>query len=337
MNLMNLRRSNLLRVLAAALLAVTLGLVVIAVPAHADHQNCGAKYPDGTLSNGHPDLTASATPGWSGQVALNENEAALFAVTSIKDSLLDGANVAGAVAEIIHERKLEALRALDSVPENAADLILTNAELVARIVSLGMVMAAVGMLIAETALMAAQRALAGAVGGENACNAVLAGDMLDNQWIATVERNLASDGPPLAMLLIPTDTKEPGGHSGEWPLQPQHEKGDFGWCPPIDLPSELPEPAPETNLDQANGPETGGDCTPTVPDGFLSEPYDEAPRVTVQAIVEDAIDHAAAHGLPVRDAKRYFDAAVAELVEGRYKEAYRKFRQAYQDAAGFDG
>ena len=201
----------------------------------------------------------------------------------------------------------------------------------------------IGAVVAMTILVATavlashpEASLAGS-NFENACNATITGDMLSDLWVATVERNLASDGPPLAMLLIPTDSEEPGGNSPVWPLMPQHEEDDFAWCPEIDLPETLPLPKDSTDLDQPNGPSTGGDCVPEVPDGFLNTPYDDAPSMTVQAIVSDAIDHAKAHGLAVRDARDQYDQAVSLVAAKRYKDAYAHFRLAYQAAAGFDG
>ena len=55
------------------------------------------------------------------------------------------------------------------------------------------------------------------------------------------------------------------------------------------------------------------------------------------AIVRDSIDHAKAHGLPIRQAEDYYAAAVTALDQGRYKEAFVRFRSAYQSATGQDG
>lgn len=330
------RTARLVSGVLAVCLTVALCLVLSAPPAQATHQNCGAKYPAGTLSNGHPDLGSSARSGWSGQTALNEVDAAVFALTSAKDLVLDGASVADVSAKILDSVASTLRKTLPDPLENIAAPIEAAAKVV-HIVATTLTLSALAILIGETAAMGVQRAVAGAVGGENACNAVLGGDMLDQVWVATVQRNLASDGPPLAMLLIPTDSSEPGGDSGEWPLQPQHEEEDFGWCPEITLPEKIPTPAAETDLDQENGPSTDGDCTPLVLDGFLTVPRDGAPRVTVQAIVRDTIDHAKAHGLPVRQAEVHYADAVAAIGDQRFKKAFSHFRLAYRAAAGLDG
>jgi hypothetical protein len=325
----------------AGLLAATLTVVALSAvthrPAYADHQTCTGDYPHGTLIIGHPDLNASKDIGWNGQVALNNIETAVFAASSIRSALEDGSSVAVAVAEIIHEKDVAALKALDGPPEKVVDAALSTAEIIARAVAIGLTTAALAAYIAETTVMAVQRNIEGKVAGEDACSSVVLGDMVDQLWVATVQRNLASDGPPLALLLIPTDSEEPGGNAGEWPLQPQHEEEDYAWCPEIDLPEALPDPAGVTDLNQPNGPGTGGSCVPGYMEGFLDEPYDGAPRVTVQAIVRDAIDHAKAHHLPVRQAEDHYAAAVAALGNDRYKEAFVQFRSAYQAAAGQDG
>lgn len=317
---------------------VALGLTGLSTsPTFAEHQNCTGDYPTGTLPIGHPDFGASQDIGWNGQVALNNAETRVFVATALKETLLGGASVAGAAAEIIHEKEVEALKATDPPVEPVVDAILSTAELVARVITIALTTAAVAALVTETLLMTQANQIEAQIAGEDACASVITGDMVDQLWVATVQRNLASDGPPLAMLLIPTDSEEPGGDSGEWPIQPQHEEDDFDWCPEIDLPEALPEPAGETDLDQPNGPDTGGDCSPLYYDGFLDIPYDGAPRTTVQAIVRDSIDHAKAHGLPVRQAEDYYAAAVTALNQGRYKEAFVRFRSAYQSATGQDG
>ena len=323
-----------LLVLALTVLALT---TITDRPAYADHQTCTGDYPTGTLIIGHPDLNASQDIGWNGQVALNNIETRVFTAQSIRSALEDGSGVATSVAEIIHEKDVEAMEALDFTPEQIAHAALSTAETIARVVAIGLTTAALVAYIAETAAMAVQRNIEGKIAGEDACSSVTAGDMVDQIWVSHVLRNLASDGPPLALLLIPTDHEEPGGDAGPWPLQPQHEEEDYAWCPEIDLPEALPDPAGETNLNQPNGPSTGGNCVPGYLEGFLNEPYDGAPRVTVQAIVRDAIDHAKAHHLPVRQAEDHYAAAVAALSSNRYKEAFVQFRSAYQAAAGQDG
>lgn len=328
-----------LAALVALVVAVaTAALVALgSAPAHAEHQTCHGDYPTGTLNIGYPDLNASKDIGWGGQVAMNRIDASVFATSAIKSALLDGADVATAVAEIIHEKHDNALILLDSVPELVAAAILGIAEAVARVVAIGLVVGALLTYVAETAVMAVQRNLAGRIAGEDACASVLMGDMVDHLWVAAVQRNLASDGPPLALLLIPTDHEEAGGNAGEWPLQPQHEEEDYAWCPEITLPDKLPAPAATTDLDQPDGPRTGGDCTPGYYEGFLNHPHDGAPRITVQAIVSDTIDHAKAHGLDVRNAEAEYQAAVTALGAGRYKKAFGHFRSAYQAASGLDG
>jgi hypothetical protein len=331
----NARARILVATLIAVVVAASLSLVVIAAPAHAVHQNCGARYPEGTLSNGHPDLSTNHNVGWSGAVAMSEIDTAVFALTSTKTLVLDGASIAATSAEIL-DATAKAIRMLPDPAEIAAIPVEAAAE-VLHTVSTVLVLSALAVLIGETAAMTVQRIRASDVDAENACNNVLAGDMLDMNWVAAVQRNLASDGPPLSMLLIPTDTSEAGGNSGEWPLQPQHESDDFAWCPEISLPEKIPTPRAETDLDQPNGAATGGDCSPLVFDGFLTDPWEGAPRVTVQAVVRDTIDHAKAHGLPVRQAEVHYADAVAALGAQRYKEAFSHFRLAYQDAAGLDG
>lgn len=327
---------HLVSTLIAVVVAATLSLVVTAAPAQAVHQNCGELYPEGTLSNGHPDLSTDHNVGWSGAVSMHEIDSAVFALTSTKDLIMDGAGIASATKELLEAIAADLRKVLIDPLEFAA-IPVEAAAAVASVVAIVLVVSGLAVLIGETAAMTVQRLRASDVEGEDACNAVLAGDMLDQVWVATVQRNLASDGPPLAMLLIPTDSSEAGGHSGEWPLQPQHEKEDFGWCPEITLPEKIPTPATETDLDKANGAADDGDCTPTVFDGFLNEPWEKAPRVTVESIVVDTIAHAEAHGLSVRQAEAHLADARAALGEKRYKEAFSHFRLAYQDAAGLDG
>ena len=343
---------RLVAAVLAVAVAIALSLVVTAAPAQAVHQNCGALYPEGTLSNGHPDLSTDHNVGWSGAVSMHEIDTAVFALTSTKTLIMDGAGIASATKELLEAIAADLRKAIpEPVTEELVALPIEAAALVASVVATVLVVSGLAVLIGETAAMTVQRLRASDVEGENACNTVLAGDMLDQVWVATVQRNLASDGPPLSMLLIPTDSSEAGGHSGEWPLQPQHEEEDFvgdfdddgdidGWCPEITLPEKIPTPATETDLDTENGAKDGGDCTPAVLDGFLNKPWDNAPRVTVEAIVEDTIAHARAHGLPVAQA----EAAEAHLADARaalgatkYKEAFSHFRLAYRDAAGLDG
>jgi hypothetical protein len=324
------------RTLLVLALALVLSLVALR-PASANHQHCGENYPTGTLSNGYPDTNASHDVGWAGRTALNNIETQLLASTSSKELLYQSADVVAASAEILGALAKAARQALPDPIEDVVAGPLEAAEEALDTVATAMIVGAMAALIAETAYLGVQRALEVDVGEENACNATITGDMLSDLWVATVERNLASDGPPLAMLLVPTDSEEPGGNSPPWPLMPQHEAEDFAWCPEIDLPDPLPLPKDSTDLDQPNGPSTGGDCTPTVPDGFLNTPYDGAPSMTVQAIVSDAIDHAKAHGLDVRDARDQYDQAVSLVADQRYKDAYAHFRLAYQAAAGFDG
>ncbi|HEX2177107.1 MAG TPA: hypothetical protein VHG70_14475 [Nocardioidaceae bacterium] len=319
--------------LAGVLAGVVVAAGALVAPASATHQNCGTGYTGdaGTLSNGHPDLSEDEHVGWAGQTALNDIERQLFIVSTIDLGLDEAAGLAISKAEEIHTK-------YEMAKGNVlAQAVLAATELIARIVATAIVIARFPVKIIETIYMVQQRELAGAVGGENACNSVLGGDMLDHLWVAAVQRNLASDGPPLGLLLTPTDSEDPDGHSGPWPLQPQHEKGDFDWCPEITLPAELPEPAAETDLDRLNGSATGDDCTPGYHDGFLTEPYSGAPRVTVQAIVRDTIDHAAAHGLPVRAAEDAYQAALTDLEDQHYKRAFGHFRLAYQAASGQDG
>lgn len=311
--------------------------IVVAGPASANHQNCGANYPPGTLSNGYPDTNASRDVGWAGRTALNNIETQLLASSASKELLYESADVVGASGDILASLAKRARQVLPDPIEDVVAAPLEAASAALDAVATAMVIGSMAALIAETAYMGVQRALEADIEGENACNATITGDMLSDLWVQTVEHNLASDGPPLAMLLIPTDSEEPGGNSPVWPLQPQHEESDFAWCPEIDLPETLPLPRSQTDLDQPNGPSTGGDCVPEVPDGFLDTPYDDAPTMTVQAIVSDAIDHAEAHGLPVRDARDQYDQAVALVASKRYKDAYAHFRLAYQAAAGFDG
>jgi hypothetical protein len=323
--------------MVAVAVSLTFSVVVVAQPASANHQNCGERYPAGTLSNGHPDTSASHDVGWAGRTALNNIETQLLASTSSKELLYESADVTSAAADILGAIAKRVRQVLIEPVEDLVAVPIETAEKALNIVATAMVVGAMAALIAETAYMGVQRALEVDVGEENACNGTVTGDMLSDLWVATVEHNLASDGPPLAMLLIPTDSEEAGGNSPPWPLMPQHEDEDFAWCPEIDLPETLPLPKDSTDLDQPNGASTGGDCVPTVPDGFLDTPYEDAPTMTVQAIVSDAIDHAEAHGLDVRDANDQYDRAVSLVADKRYKDAYAHFRLAYQAAAGFDG
>lgn len=332
-------RFSLPSAVACVLVAASL-VAATGQAARADHQNCGANYPNGTLSNGYPDPSSGAASGWAGQTALNNAETAVFATTTAKNLLLDSAGVISSVADILTQKAKTIRKTLPDPAEETA-LPIEIADSVLRKVAVVVTVAALAALIAETAAMAAQRSIAGATGGENACNSVVMGDMLIQVWVATVERNLASDGPPLAVLLSPTDSEEAGGDSPQWPLQPQHEKSDFTWCPPINLPDELPLPTGQTDLTQPNGPSTGGDCTPTYLDGMLTDPYDGAPPLTVQAVVRDAIAHAEAHGVLTGDelqaARGEYDIALARVAAKRYKDAFVHFRAAYRHAVGMDG
>lgn len=317
-------------------LAVAVAMLATAQPAQADHQNCGEEYPEGTLASAYPDLATGSKMGWAGQTALNDIDDAVAESTAKKTALLDSAGVLVSTAEILTEKAASLRKALPDPAEEVA-LPIEIADEAVRAAAIVVTFAGLIALIAETANLSTQHELDEAVAGENACNSTIMGDMAVELWVATVERNLASDGPPLAVLLSPTDSEEPGGDSGKWPLQPQHEKEDFAWCPEIDLPAELPRPAASTDLDEPNGPSTGGDCSPTFLDGMLDDPYDGAPPLTVQAIVRDTIAHAKAHGLPVRNAQDEYDQAVSLVGAKRYKDAFTHFRLAYQAAAGFDG
>lgn len=329
-----------MRITIAGVLVAAMLVVVTGQPAFADHQNCGANYPEGTLSNGYPDPGTGFKSGWAGQTALNDIEAEVFAISTAKTMLLDSVGVISSTADILTAKAKKTREALPDPAEQSA-LPVEIADRVLRTVAAVGAFAALAITIAETTALFTQRRLAGTTGGENACNSVVMGDMMAQLWVATVQRNLASDGPPLAVLLSPTDSEEPGGNSGQWPLQPQHEKADFTWCPPINLPDELPAPKAQTDLSQPDGPSTGGDCTPTYIDGMLTDPYDGAPPLTVQAIVRDAIAHAQAHGVLVGDdlaaAQSEYDLAVTRAGQSRYKDAFLHFRLAYRHAIGMDG
>ena len=74
-----------MRITIAGVLVAAMLVVVTGQPAFADHQNCGANYPEGTLSNGYPDPGTGFKSGWAGQTALNDIEAEVFAMAPPPD------------------------------------------------------------------------------------------------------------------------------------------------------------------------------------------------------------------------------------------------------------
>jgi hypothetical protein len=315
--------------LVAGLLAVT---AAVAPPALALHQHCGDDL-EGTFSqtNGHPLLDADdgeGVTGWSGQEILQRYARALqgvgFARTVLGD-VADNIDAASDLIEAIREAPVTAtLLAGTPVSQAYAAAVYVPAiigETALRIVLLTVVIANIALLVAETVLMGINFQLEVDVADENACGGTLGGDALTMTWVATVQRHLASSGPPLAMLMAPHDP-ELASEQPPWPVLPRTQAGDFTWCPDIPaelLTGELPAAAGTTI------PTDGGDCTSAVQLGWL-----DAPSIGVQAIVTNTITHLDLHGVDVRGAADVLALGDTALDEGRYSDAFHHYRAAYQ-------
>ena len=311
---------------AVALVLVTCGVLVVSSspPAAAIHQHCGDDYPAGTLSTGHPDAD-SGSNGWTGLHVLQPLVSTLIAIDVTKATLDGTGGILVSSAESVHVSYDAMLQQGNPISVGIANAIIKPIETALRIAATAVYVAELAFDIAQTAIQATQLAIESDVNDENACGATLAADTVSLIWKAIVERNLASTGPPLAILMAPHDSKL-SATDRDWPLTPQHTEGDFPWCPPVELPEELPSasnPAPA-------GPATmgsGDDCTSQVHIGFL-----DAPTLGVKDIVTDTIAHAVAHGLDVRGAEAILADADAALEGQRYADAFALYRSAYQTA-----
>lgn len=310
--------------IAATVVAATLTALP---PAVAVHQACGEKYPSGTLSNGHPD-TNTDLEGWTGVPVLQSLENTSFALgsakevtTAVGDTIDAGGKLNNALEGVILMTSVEFhnIHAILASPFGVAQKTL---EIVAKV----MYVAALVMTVAKTAIDSATLAVGADVGTEDACNGVLAGDMIDALWIALVERNLGAGGPPPAILLMPHDSQT-DSTGRVWPLRPQRTTEEFEWCPAIERPDPLP-PSHE------GGGGTGGaqrnlqdSCPAEYHLGFL-----DAPDIGVKAVTTNAVAHAKAHGLDVRNADACLTIADQLLAADDYKQAFAYYRNAYQAA-----
>lgn len=302
------------RRLAVATIVAVAALALPATPVAALHQACGAKYPKGTASTGHPDMTgAERLRGWAGTRAIYLRDVEIAGVAAAKGAVTAAGAISKAVGELGEEARDTILNVAD--PAGVHHAVAKAAEIPATAMKIAAgVLYGVGLAfsVTETALLAVQFETASDTAFENVCNGTLGGDMVDNLWIATVQRNLASDASaPLAMLLVPGgDEQHPG--KTPWPLRPNHDAGDFAWCPDV-----------------------GGntDCTPQYHTGFLN-----VPDYGVVAVVEMAIAHAGAHGVKdqgfLDQAQACLDQAKGHIGSGRYKAAYADLRLAYRWAIG---
>lgn len=312
-------------VVAALVVAMVAGP---GLPAAAVHQNCPGGYAQGSVSSGHPDMdVAAGERGWSGSREYYQLETALFAMEETQGHLLGVADIISKTADVVHSLADEALD--NGVPPDPVHHIVGKALRAAQDaingVATGIQVSAIAFDIIITGLGVA-RIVAGS-GTPDACGGVITGDMVDQLWISLVQRNLASSGPPLAMLLVPS---EHDSSAQPWPLLPQHAESDFAWCPPIELPDAIPAPSGHAG-DGSGIPDTGGNCNPDYHTGFL-----DAPSVGVADIVAVAVTHARAHGIDVRDADNCLAIAQALQSAGEYREAFNHYRLAYQMATGVD-
>lgn len=302
------------RRLAVATIAAVAALAVPTVPAGALHQACGNKYPTGTASTGHPNMEgAESLRGWAGTRAIYLRETEIAGVAAAKGAVTAAGAISKAVGELGEEARDVILNASD--PLGVHHVVAKLAEIPATAMKIAAgVLYGVGLAfsVTETALLAVQFETVSNTATENTCNGTLGGDMVDNLWIATVQRNLASDtSEPLAMLLVPGgDAQHPGRPS--WPLRPSHNAGDFAWCPDV---------AGST------------DCTPQYHTGFL-----DVPDSGVVAVVEMAIAHAGEHAVKdqgfLDQAQACLTQGKAHIEDGRYKAAYADLRLAYRWAVG---
>lgn len=313
---------------AAVVVAAALALVAGAgLPAAAVHQNCSGSYAEGSLPSGHPDMdVASGERGWSGSREYYQLEAALFAVEAAQGTINGVSDIIEKAVAIIHaQADFHHDSLVGPLTHHIIAAALRIAETAGDGVSSALTWAGIALDITITGLGVA-RIEAGS-DTPDACGDVILGDAVDQLWVALVQRNLASSGPPLAMLLLPS---EHGSSSQPWPLMPQHRDSDFGWCPPISLPDAIPPPAGHGG--HGGGiPDTGGSCSPEYHTGFL-----DAPNVGVADIVAVAVAHSLAHDVDVRDAESCLAVAQSLQSAGEYREAFNHYRLAYQMATGVD-
>ena len=243
------RPLSLVVILVIALVATSVVLVVVtARPAAALHQHCGDDLV-GTWSTttGHPEPTAE-DPGWGGQEILQRYAIVLRALgfaRSIVQDIVAGFDAAADLLEAVKEEPVAATLAagtpLSQVYAAAVYAPLTIGEAALRVILLVIQIVDLALLIAETVLGAIVMEIEFRVEDEDACGGTLSGDTLTMTWVAMVQQNLASAGPPLALLMTPSD---PGFASEprDWPLLPRGAEGDFPWCPPIpdEVRRELP-------------------------------------------------------------------------------------------------
>lgn len=311
------------RIWRLAAILLVMALATPAAPALAIHQHCGDDYPQGTQASGHPDVS-EALHGWAGTHHVQALETSVEALGAARTALDGTASQLVAIAEVITAARLVAAK--PAIPGAAGSEPARPAEDALRIAATVLHSAEIVVFVGETAVQAALFAVSAGVDDEDACGGTLTADTVSLLWIAIVERNLASSGPPLAILMTPQDGLGP---DEEWPLMPRTEADDFAWCPPLTTGEELPSAANPAPAGAPSTATTGGDCSSQVHLGFL-----DADTLGVKDIVTNTIDHAAAHGLDIRLARDHLGLADAHLDAGRYRDAYEEYRLAYRNAMG---
>lgn len=350
------RRRPALVATLVVLAVVASGLVTsvaTAPPAHALHQHCGDDlHLTGSRSNGHPqdqhvdiddigddpsdadkarqgEQALAGLNGWGGNAIIHDlqiaERALVFArntVGGIAGNLDDTADVLEALAEAGTDPALAAGTPVSQAYLASVAAPLKTAAAVVKGVATALVIADIVLFIGETAVASALFDFGADVADEKACGGTLMGDTLHMSWVAMVQRNLASTGPPLAMLMAPSDPDSASRTPG-WPLLPRTEAQDFPWCPPLDAhEGSLPAQGAPTDL-----PDTGGDCVSTVQLGWL-----DAPDIGVADVVETTIAHLTSHGVDVRHAASIAEQAREALDLKRYSDAFYLYREAYQTA-----
>ncbi len=307
---------------------LTVGAVT-APPARALHQHCGDDLEEtGSLTNGHPDTT-SGDEAWGGVGRIHRQDIELQNIGFARIALGGTASILDGVADIIAAGReitvIGALVAGTPVSQVYATSAYTPAkvgETALRISAEIVSIADLVLFVVESTLLSTQRTVSRGVADEDACGGTMLADTMQMAWVSIVQRNLASTGPPLAVLMTPhrpAVTSNPP----EWPLLPAFEQGDFAWCPPI--PDSLRGELPASGAGALGT--TGGDCVGTVHQGFL-----DAPDLGVQAIVTSTIAHLVSHGVDVRDAQSLLTQGDTALRADRYRDAFHHYRAAYQRA-----
>lgn len=349
------RRRPVLVATLVALAVVASGLVTgvaTAPAAHALHQHCGDDLDlTGSRSNGHPEdqhvaiddigdepsdadkarqgeQALAGLNGWGGNAIIHDLQIAERAigfarntVGGIAGNLDDIADALEAWAEFGTDPALAAGTPASQIYLSLIAPINVSAKTLKKVATV-LVVANIILFIGETAVASALFDFEADAADESACGGTLMGDTLHMTWVAMVQRNLASTGPPLAMLLAPSDP-DSASRTPEWPLLPRTEGQDFPWCPPLDdHDGRVPAPGAPTDL-----ADTGGDCVSTVQLGWL-----DAPDIGVADVVETTIAHLTSHGVDVRHAASIAEQAREALDLKRYTDAFYLYREAYQTA-----